>query len=780
MVSPVFLDFHIHTSQNPTKANEDYDLESLKKNIEAIAADSDYLVSLTDHNFVNKKIYLEASKILKNILLGVELHIRNYDDAPPYHCHILFNLTEITAEIIDDINEKLDFLYPKKVVKRSDIIPKIEEVIKKFDDYEFLLLPHGGQNHSTFDISIPEGVRFDDTLEKSIYYNYFDGFTARSNEGLEKTHNYFERLGIKDVVNLVTATDNYFPEKYPDCKAGRGANDFVATWMLAEPTFDGLRLSLSESSRLKYGPKPDEWSEYIQKVNLKNENIDISINLTSGLNVVIGGSSSGKSLLVDSIVKCIRNDFSNSPYLKTPYVVENISVVNPSGLEPHYFDQSFIAQVCNPKDITRGIEDIIILRNLFPDDLEESEKIARGLSKLAAQVKKLVDSIEKIEGIHERLKKISRLSHLIVPGEVVRNPLKYVMPSEEIENLITYTESDFEEDSEMLDRIDDFLTENPLVKHNSQLVQELKIELKEAFAASTDSKIIKQGITKFHHDIDKLQQDESTENARKTKSFQDLLDCLTGYDKAVTIFNDSLAEISAYKIQFETKNIVSMDHKLSIANEFELTKDKFLEVINTALRKEFQVANFSALTPECLFKGKCKLRDPKIKDYDSLAKYINNQFQTLNKKKFRITTSDGRNFDDLSAGWKTSVILDLILGWDEDLAPLIIDQPEDNLATSYINKGLLDAIKKSKSKRQIIIVSHNATIPILGDAQNIIMCENKNNFITIRANVLEGTIGDVKVLDLIAQTADGGKPSIKKRVKKYNLKNFRVENEASI
>ena len=223
-----------------------------------------------------------------------------------------------------------------------------------------------------------------------------------------------------------------------------------------------------------------------------------------------------------------------------------------------------------------------------------------------------------------------------------------------------------------------------------------------------------------------------------------------------------------------------MGHKLSITNEFELTKDKFLEVINTALRKEHQIIKFSDLSPECIFKERCKLRDPKIKDYDSLAKYINHQFQTLNKKKFRITTSDGRNFDEISAGWKTSVILDLILGWDDDLAPLIIDQPEDNLATSYINKGLLKAIKKSKSKRQIIIVSHNATIPILGDAQNIVMCQNENNFLTIRANVLEGKIGEIKVLDLIAQTADGGKPSIKKRVKKYNLKNFRVENEANI
>jgi predicted ATP-dependent endonuclease of OLD family len=69
------------------------------------------------------------------------------------------------------------------------------------------------------------------------------------------------------------------------------------------------------------------------------------------------------------------------------------------------------------------------------------------------------------------------------------------------------------------------------------------------------------------------------------------------------------------------------------------------------------------------------------------------------------------------------VLLDLILGYEKDIAPLIIDQPEDNLATSYINRGLIKAIKKIKSKKQVILVSHNATIPMLGDAQNICRCK---------------------------------------------------------
>ncbi|GJQ59853.1 MAG: hypothetical protein SCALA701_26540 [Candidatus Scalindua sp.] len=71
------------------------------------------------------------------------------------------------------------------------------------------------------------------------------------------------------------------------------------------------------------------------------------------------------------------------------------------------------------------------------------------------------------------------------------------------------------------------------------------------------------------------------------------------------------------------------------------------------------------------------------------------------------------------------------------------------------------------------MVSHNATIPMLGDAQNVVLCENRGNKIIIRSNPLEGSINGRSVVDIVADETDGGKSSIKKRVKKYNLKQFK-------
>ena len=95
------------------------------------------------------------------------------------------------------------------------------------------------------------------------------------------------------------------------------------------------------------------------------------------------------------------------------------------------------------------------------------------------------------------------------------------------------------------------------------------------------------------------------------------------------------------------------------------------------------------------------------------------------------------------------------------------------MATGYINDGLVKAIKECKDRRQIIVVSHNATIPMLADAQNVIVCKNINGKIIIRNSSMEGKIDNDSTIDLIANITDGGKSSIKKRVKKYNLKTYR-------
>lgn len=772
-MEPVYVDIHIHTSSNPDSLNTNYDIDTLFAKVRFQAQGQSALLSLTDHNTINKDAYIEAQKKCANdihLILGVELHIHYMADTEAYHCHMFFK-NQITAQSINDINLILDRLYPKKTVEKKDItIPTLDKVINEFDSYDFVLLPHGGQSHATFNKAIPVTKKFDTMMERSVYYNQFDGFTARSDSGRDETDKYFQRLGISDFVNLITCSDNYDPNRYPEAKA-TDAEPLIPTWMFSQPTFEGFRLSLSERSRLVYlQDKPASWSENIESVKYRNDYLDIDVQFGSGLNVIIGGSSSGKTLLVDSVWrKLAKESFENSNY--KDFGVENINVVNPSEMRPHYLSQNYIMKVVGD-DAEHGIENIEIIRSLFPDNREIATRVGVSLAKLKEDITELIRTVKEIEAIESKLHSTPQIGRLLVLNSIRQNIMSALLPQDNIRNTLRYELSKEQKHINTLLEVKNFLNRNPFVQEYDAVIDELITVLKVAYRHSEMENGVFQEIKHAYDTYASILRAESQEDQTKAQQFNEALDNMYQYVYLNRKFKKYLDSIASYQDEFETKEVKSSGHTLFIKNQYKINKNTVLEVFNGMLKSNCKIIRFEDIRPKKLYEKNFSKQRPKVNDYDDFVNRVYNEFEQKNKTVYSIITQEGKKFRTLSAGWKTSVLLDLILGYDRDIAPIIIDQPEDNLATKYINDGLVKAIKKVKNAKQIILVSHNATIPMMGDAQQIIYCENRDGIITIRSSSLEGEIEGKPVLDLIASITDGGKPSIKKRVKKYNLKKF--------
>ena len=83
----------------------------------------------------------------------------------------------------------------------------------------------------------------------------------------------------------------------------------------------------------------------------------------------------------------------------------------------------------------------------------------------------------------------------------------------------------------------------------------------------------------------------------------------------------------------------------------------------------------------------------------------------------------------LSPGEKGALLIIFYLLLDKDNIPLIIDQPEENLDNESIFKILTHFLKETKKKRQLIIVTHNPNLAIVGDAEQIIYVQiDKKNY----------------------------------------------------
>jgi len=83
---------------------------------------------------------------------------------------------------------------------------------------------------------------------------------------------------------------------------------------------------------------------------------------------------------------------------------------------------------------------------------------------------------------------------------------------------------------------------------------------------------------------------------------------------------------------------------------------------------------------------------------------------------------DGVDIEQLSPGTRGIVLLLLYLALDgEDDRPLIIDQPEENLDPQSVFEELVPAFREAKTRRQIIIVTHNANLVVNTDVDQVII-----------------------------------------------------------
>ena len=122
----------------------------------------------------------------------------------------------------------------------------------------------------------------------------------------------------------------------------------------------------------------------------------------------------------------------------------------------------------------------------------------------------------------------------------------------------------------------------------------------------------------------------------------------------------------------------------------------------------------------------------------------------------------------LSTGQKATAVL-LLLLIDSD-APLIIDQPEDDLDNRFITEGVVPRMREAKQRRQFVFSTHNANIPVLGDAELIVGLTVAAGKAGVRAQIAPvhvGSIDDPTVRGLVEELLEGGRDAFEKRRRKY-------------
>lgn len=133
-------------------------------------------------------------------------------------------------------------------------------------------------------------------------------------------------------------------------------------------------------------------------------------------------------------------------------------------------------------------------------------------------------------------------------------------------------------------------------------------------------------------------------------------------------------------------------------------------------------------------------------------------------------TATWQTLEALSTGQKATAVLLLLLLESE--APLVVDQPEDDLDNRFITEGVVPIMRREKRRRQFVFSTHNANIPVLGDAELILGLaasgEGKEGHAKIAPEHM-GSIDSKPVRELVEEILEGGKAAFEMRRSKYGF-----------
>ena len=126
--------------------------------------------------------------------------------------------------------------------------------------------------------------------------------------------------------------------------------------------------------------------------------------------------------------------------------------------------------------------------------------------------------------------------------------------------------------------------------------------------------------------------------------------------------------------------------------------------------------------------------------------------------------SEYRPLERLSTGQQCTAILHLLLLQSRE--PLIMDQPEDNLDNAFIADRIVMELRNAKLNRQFIFATHNANIPVFGDAEwiGVLSVEDGQGIISKET---QGAVDDPEVKKQAATILEGGKTAFNQRKLKY-------------
>lgn len=118
-----------------------------------------------------------------------------------------------------------------------------------------------------------------------------------------------------------------------------------------------------------------------------------------------------------------------------------------------------------------------------------------------------------------------------------------------------------------------------------------------------------------------------------------------------------------------------------------------------------------------------------------------------------------KSVDALSTGQKCAVTLPIVLSERE--RTLILDQPEDHLDNAFLVTNIVSGLNtRRRDGAQTIVATHNANIPVLGSADNVVVLTSDGKIGSVD---VQGAFDSDAIVDKITRLMEGGREAFSRR-----------------
>ena len=756
------FDLHIHSFSSKKKKTGDKTivvnstLENLNTLTDNLVRNQVNVVAITDHNIFDGNIYMELKKeelkhnCIHKVLPGIEVDLK-----------IEGKIVHVVC-IFDD-----------------SIVDHVLRIEKNFENKEFYTVDDLG--------SILRRIELPTVLiahQKCDYISERPQKTSLSSVGLEYFYKFigtefFDALEIQNTkvegilksrfaddeitnFNLIVGSDCHDWVFYPSHHEGLIPSELL--YMKALPTFQGLVMALTDYSRIFTNSETAK-DNTLKKLTLELNGELVDVELSDKINVIIGDNSVGKSSLVKHICGEIERgatEFLNSHKLKI--------LNNP--LEKNHYTYSSQGKI---RAMFESSEEKLPIKQKFSNYFIfiDKEKYKEKIKDVLKHYGRLWEQNEKITNNLLSLNRTICIPcftdndkhYMSVNLNLVKEENKYTDLVKSIENIVL--------DFKSLNSFSN-LIENEDVEKLKKARNEIISVGKKYYLIKEDLEQENEIKSSFIYSA-KLYNDDISKRSSSDESI--LREYKADYNRVInSILFDVENKINSPKCywdsfkEFSTKNSPNQIGKYCFVDKF--IKDTVFtkEIITSYISKFINISKpMEALTTSEILRS-VKGKKNTVETAENLNQLLQLILNSFCEEYFATTVEIKKGNDNLkesnSAGINSLYYIDILS--ETHTKPIFIaDQLEDDVSQSRISSDLIQSLKNLSKRSQIIMVTHNPQLVVNLDADNVIVLKKTEENINVYSGPLELNSNNLSIINLVADTLDGGAEVLRKRWKRY-------------